>query len=38
MVTGDNTETAIAIAKDANIIPSYYQRPAKGEPGYYVCM
>jgi Ca2+ transporting ATPase len=24
MVTGDNSETAIAIAKDANIIPSSY--------------
>jgi P-type Ca2+ transporter type 2B len=30
MVTGDNTETAIAIAKDANIIPGHYVRPAKG--------
>jgi magnesium-transporting ATPase (P-type) len=38
MVTGDNTETATAIAKDANIIPSEYERPEKGEPGYYVVM
>ena len=27
MVTGDNTETATAIAKDANIIPSSFKRP-----------
>lgn len=30
MVTGDNTETAIAIAKDAHIIPADYTRPTKG--------
>jgi Ca2+ transporting ATPase len=38
MVTGDNTETAVAIAKDAHIIPSDYTRPSKGEPGYYIAM
>ena len=38
MVTGDNTETAIAIAKEADIIPSNYRRPEKGEIGYYVVM
>lgn len=38
MVTGDNTETAIAIAKDANLIPPHYQRPAKGEKLYYTVM
>ncbi len=38
MVTGDNTETAIAIAKDAHIISSDYTRPEKGEIGYYVVM
>lgn len=38
MVTGDNTETAIAIAKDALIISTDYVRPAKGEPGYYIVM
>ena len=38
MVTGDNIETAVAIAKDANIIPGHYERPAKGEPGYFVVM
>ena len=38
MVTGDNTETAIAIAKDAHIIPSDYTRPKKGEPGYFIAM
>jgi Ca2+-transporting ATPase len=27
MVTGDIKETAVAIAKDANIIPHYYERP-----------
>lgn len=30
MVTGDNTETAIAIAKEAHIIPTNYERPSKG--------
>lgn len=38
MVTGDNTETAIAIAKDANLIPRTYQRPHKGERLYYTVM
>jgi magnesium-transporting ATPase (P-type) len=38
MVTGDNTETAIAIAKDAHIISSDYTRPEKGELGYYIVM
>lgn len=38
MVTGDNTETATAIAKDAHIISSDYVRPEKGEPGYYIVM
>jgi magnesium-transporting ATPase (P-type) len=38
MVTGDNTETATAIAKDAHIISSDYVRPQKGEPGYYIVM
>lgn len=33
MVTGDNTETATAIAKDANILLSNFERPAKGQPG-----
>lgn len=27
MVTGDNVETATAIAKDAHILPSQYERP-----------
>jgi len=27
MVTGDNTDTATAIAKDANILPANYQKP-----------
>ena len=27
MVTGDNTETATAIAKDAKIIPTTFKRP-----------
>ena len=38
MVTGDNTETAIAIAKDANIIPRSYVRPREGERLYYTVM
>lgn len=38
MVTGDNTETATAIAKDAHIISSDYERPKEGEPGYYIVM
>lgn len=33
MVTGDNTETATAIAKDANILPVNYTKPVKGQPG-----
>ena len=33
MVTGDNTDTAIAIAKDANILPANYRNPEPGEPG-----
>lgn len=33
MVTGDNTQTATAIAKDANILPATFQRPQKGKPG-----
>ncbi len=33
MVTGDNTETATAIAKDANILPANYEKPDKGKPG-----
>lgn len=33
MVTGDNTETATAIAKDANILPANYEKPEKGKPG-----
>lgn len=28
----------MAIAKDANIIPYGYERPEKGESGYYVVM
>ena len=38
MVTGDNTETAIAIAKEAHIISDDYTRPEKDEPGYYIVM
>ena len=38
MVTGDNTETATAIAKDANIIPAVYEKPEKGEPGEFLVM
>jgi P-type Ca2+ transporter type 2B len=38
MVTGDNTETATAIAKDAHIISSNYVRPEQGQPGYYIVM
>lgn len=38
MVTGDNIQTAVAIAKKAQIIPDNYIRPEKGEPGYYVVM
>jgi magnesium-transporting ATPase (P-type) len=38
MVTGDIRETAVAIARDANIIPHAYERPEKGQSGYYVVM
>lgn len=38
MVTGDNTETATAIAKDANILPANYVKPAKGQPGEFSVM
>jgi Ca2+ transporting ATPase len=32
MVTGDNKETAVAIAKQANILPIQYVPPGTGEP------
>jgi Ca2+ transporting ATPase len=32
MVTGDNKETAVAIAKQSNILPQQYTAPAVGEP------
>lgn len=39
MVTGDNTETATAIAKDAHIIPANFVRPAaEGIKNYYTVM
>lgn len=38
MVTGDNTETATAIAKDANIIPDEYEKPEEGQPGEFLVM
>ena len=39
MVTGDNTETATAIAKDAQIIPSNFKRPElEGYKNYYTVM
>ena len=39
MVTGDNTETATAIAKDAQIIPSNFRRPeVEGYKNYYTVM
>lgn len=39
MVTGDNTQTATAIAKDAHIIPNDFTRPTiEGVKGYYVVM
>lgn len=38
MVTGDNTDTAIAIAKDANILPVNYQKPEPGKPGEFSVM
>lgn len=40
MVTGDNPETAIAIAKDAGILPPNYFRPEGDEksPGKYVVL
>ncbi len=39
MVTGDNTETAVAIAKEAHIIPSNFVKPAnEGQKNFYVVM
>lgn len=39
MVTGDNTDTATAIAKDANIIPSHFERPTiEGTKNYYCVL
>lgn len=39
MVTGDNIDTATAIAKDANIIPSNFKRPdIEGTKNYYAVM
>lgn len=39
MVTGDNTETATAIAKDAQIIPTNFKRPEiEGTKNYYAVM
>jgi len=39
MVTGDNIDTATAIAKDAHIIPSNFVRPkTEGENNYFVVM
>ena len=38
MVTGDNTETATAIAKDANILPSNFEPPEDGSPGEFTVM
>ena len=39
MVTGDNTETATAIAKDAQILPSHFSRPTvEGMKNYYTVM
>lgn len=38
MVTGDNTETATAIAKDANILPAAFERPEPGMPGEFTVM
>ena len=39
MVTGDNIETATAIAKDANIIPTNFKRPdIEGTKNYYAVM
>ena len=31
MVTGDNMNTAIAIAKEAEILPSHYTKPSNEE-------
>ncbi len=39
MVTGDNIDTAIAIAKDAKIIPPDFHRPKSAdEKNFYVVM
>jgi len=39
MVTGDNTETATAIAKDAQILPSNFVRPTvEGTKNYYTVL
>jgi P-type Ca2+ transporter type 2B len=39
MVTGDNTETATAIAKEAHILPSNFERPTvEGTKNYYTVM
>lgn len=38
MVTGDNTETATAIAKDANILPANYEPGEEGSPGEFIVM
>lgn len=43
MVTGDNINTAIAIAKEAGILPSNYAKPKHGEEegdirGQYIVM
>jgi magnesium-transporting ATPase (P-type) len=39
MVTGDNIDTAIAIAKDAKIIPLNFARPKNSdEKNFYVVM
>jgi Ca2+ transporting ATPase len=38
MVTGDNTGTATAIAKDANILPPTFTIPPKDQPGEFMVM
>ena len=39
MVTGDNTETATAIAKEAQILPSHFTRPTvESMKNYYTVM